>query len=345
MYNGNVGGVSGGNNNIQWSRQLADKLDEADGKKDGKINASVWNGYLSSMGSRGNRIKNYITVDNASRSFNYYDTQKDAGKVEWDNWETKFNEYTNKSGENSDSSNPVKNHPADNDAGTVKSGRLSGLEGKEVHTFKPVRNADGTFEFKEIRATVTSDDNKSSVSGGGTESSEVSRGTVVTNGKETEVRAYAPVVKSDGTAETDNNFPQALTNAKDIPAQYAKKDGFYSRFVNDGEVFNDGALSLRFTMKKDADGTVTYSGKDIQGTPVTVKVTHNSDGTTRLDITEFGNSKKTQIVDTETGTLLYGQGNDGEQTFFNADGSETVYDKANKLLRTIPAFEGFPAQT
>ncbi len=40
MYNGDVGGVSGGNN-AQWNKKLAEQLDAADGKKDGKISASV----------------------------------------------------------------------------------------------------------------------------------------------------------------------------------------------------------------------------------------------------------------------------------------------------------------
>ena len=64
MYNGDVGGVSGGNNNIHWNRNLAEKLDAADGKKDGKINASVWNSFLDKVGSSGNRINNFINIDN-----------------------------------------------------------------------------------------------------------------------------------------------------------------------------------------------------------------------------------------------------------------------------------------
>lgn len=92
MYNGNVGGISGGNQNVQWSRQLAEELDAADGKKDGKISANNWNVFLTKMGSKGNKISNYITVDNAVRSFNFYESKKDAGKVDWNNWEEKYNE-------------------------------------------------------------------------------------------------------------------------------------------------------------------------------------------------------------------------------------------------------------
>ena len=89
MYNGDVGGVSGGNN-AQWNKKLADQLDAADGKKDGKISASVWNGFIKHTGSSGNKIKWSITVDNASKSFSYYDAKKDAGKVDWDNWEDMY---------------------------------------------------------------------------------------------------------------------------------------------------------------------------------------------------------------------------------------------------------------
>lgn len=80
--------------NVLWSRQLADKLDAADGQKDGKIDASVWNSYLTSMGSNGNKISNYITVDNASRSFDYYAAKKDAGNNSWKQWDETFDKYS-----------------------------------------------------------------------------------------------------------------------------------------------------------------------------------------------------------------------------------------------------------
>lgn len=76
---------------IQWSRRLAEQLDAADGKKDGKISASVWNSFLEKMGSNGNRIKNFINIDSAARSFNFYDNKKDLGKVDWhNNWESVY---------------------------------------------------------------------------------------------------------------------------------------------------------------------------------------------------------------------------------------------------------------
>lgn len=102
MYNGDVGGVSGGNNNIHWNRNLAEKLDAADGKKDGKINASVWNSFLDKVGSSGNRINNFINIDNASKSFNYYDTKKDSGKVQWDNWESMYNDFVSSNAKTQD---------------------------------------------------------------------------------------------------------------------------------------------------------------------------------------------------------------------------------------------------
>lgn len=92
MYNRDVNGVNGGNN-AQWNKKLAEQLDMADGKKDGKISANVWNEYLNSVGSTGNKIKNFINVNNAEKSFNYYQTKKDNGKADWSNWETKLNDF------------------------------------------------------------------------------------------------------------------------------------------------------------------------------------------------------------------------------------------------------------
>jgi len=104
MYNGDVGNVSGGNN-IQWNQQLAKKLDAADGKVDGKIDASIWNSFIDKVGSRGNKIKNFINIDNASKSFNFYDKKKDAGKVDWNNWENMYNDYVNKGKADIDNAN------------------------------------------------------------------------------------------------------------------------------------------------------------------------------------------------------------------------------------------------
>lgn len=92
MSGNNISGI-GGAGNTQWSRQLAEQLDAADGKKDGKISANNWNVFLKAMGSSGNKISNYITVDNAVRSFNFYEKKKDVNtNTEWNKWEDKFNE-------------------------------------------------------------------------------------------------------------------------------------------------------------------------------------------------------------------------------------------------------------
>ena len=92
MSTGEVGGISGGKD-IQWNKQLAGQLDAADGKKDGKIDASIWNGFLDKAGSSGNRIKTSISVDKAAASLNYYDKSKDAGKVDWNDWQGIYNDF------------------------------------------------------------------------------------------------------------------------------------------------------------------------------------------------------------------------------------------------------------
>ncbi len=97
MYNGDVSGVSGGNN-TPWNKKLAEQLDEADGKKDGKISANIWNGFIKHTGSSGNKIKWSINVENAAKSFSYYDTTKDSGKVDWNCWEQMYVSFSGKSG-------------------------------------------------------------------------------------------------------------------------------------------------------------------------------------------------------------------------------------------------------
>ena len=50
--------------------KLAQKLDAADGKQDGKISASVWNSFVQDKG--GKSIKNYIEVESAMNSLTSY---------------------------------------------------------------------------------------------------------------------------------------------------------------------------------------------------------------------------------------------------------------------------------
>ena len=98
MFNGDVGGVSGGNNNVQWNKQLAEELDAADGKKDGKISASIWNNFIDKSGSNGNKINKFINVETASKSLDFYARKKDVGneKVDWSNWQEMLSEINKK---------------------------------------------------------------------------------------------------------------------------------------------------------------------------------------------------------------------------------------------------------
>lgn len=96
MYNGNVGGVSGGNENVRWSRELAEQLDAADGQKDGIIKKNIWDGFLKQAGSSGNTVKWGISIENAMKSFEYYDKKKDVGKVDWGNWQAMLDKFTGK---------------------------------------------------------------------------------------------------------------------------------------------------------------------------------------------------------------------------------------------------------
>lgn len=110
MIIGDVGGVSDGNN-IPWNKKLAEELDAADGKKDGKINANIWNDFMKSTGSKGNKIKNFINLNNAERSLNFYDKKKDAGKVDWGNWETLLNNFKVEKGLAVEQTEPVQDDP------------------------------------------------------------------------------------------------------------------------------------------------------------------------------------------------------------------------------------------
>ena len=95
MYMGDVSGV-GSNDNIKWSKKLVeelDKLDDANGKADGKIKKDIWNGFLKKAGSKGNAIQRFIKLHEAEKSFDYYASKKDVGVVDWQNWENILNEY------------------------------------------------------------------------------------------------------------------------------------------------------------------------------------------------------------------------------------------------------------
>lgn len=150
------------------------------------------------------------------------------------------------------------------------------------------------------------------------------------------------------------NLPQPLANAKDIPEKSRLRDPFYFQFVKDGEIF-EGAFAILFSTREqradgpvlrrnvttEEDGSLTYVGTDMANTPVKVNVKHNPDGTTMLKITESTRTEpnKIQIVDSESGTLLYDKYTDGTQTFYNADGSQSIYNENNVLLHRTKPFE------
>ena len=98
MFKNDFGRVSSGNSNVQWNKKLAEELDAADGKNDGKISASIWNDFMKSTGSSGNKIKSFINLNNAERSLNFYDKKKDAGKVDWTNWESMLDNFKQEKG-------------------------------------------------------------------------------------------------------------------------------------------------------------------------------------------------------------------------------------------------------
>ena len=102
MKIGETGAVNGGNDNVKWSKQLADKLDEADGKKDGKIDANIWNSFLGDNKSKGNKINRFINLNRAEVSFDYYLKKKDndVEGLDWNNWKEMFNVFIDKYNKN-----------------------------------------------------------------------------------------------------------------------------------------------------------------------------------------------------------------------------------------------------
>ena len=52
------------------AKEIFNALDAADGKKDGKINKSIWNEFAAA--AEGNTIKNYIEEENAIKAIERY---------------------------------------------------------------------------------------------------------------------------------------------------------------------------------------------------------------------------------------------------------------------------------
>ena len=146
MKNGDVGGVSGGNN-ISWSKDLAKRLDKKDEKEDNKISANVWNDFLTSIGSSGKRISNFITVEDAERSFKYYQSKKDAGKdIAWGKVDDLMNKYETSKAEGT----PEKPSEAP-EAQPSETGTPSAKAPSETKTYDKGR----TFEVKEENGAKT----------------------------------------------------------------------------------------------------------------------------------------------------------------------------------------------
>ena len=62
------------NNQVKFnSNSIARELDAKDGKIDGKIQKNIWNEYAEEQG--GNKIKNFINIDNAIASINTYNAR------------------------------------------------------------------------------------------------------------------------------------------------------------------------------------------------------------------------------------------------------------------------------
>lgn len=72
-----------GGNRRQIAENLFNKLDAKDGSTDQKINASVWNSFVSANGT-GRTIRNFIEKDNAMRSIMTYLTRKSDAETSID---------------------------------------------------------------------------------------------------------------------------------------------------------------------------------------------------------------------------------------------------------------------
>ena len=77
----------------QWNaKPLAERLYAADDNTDGKIIDAILNNYLKPIDSTSNSIDNYITVDDAERSLDFYNNTPDIGNPNTD-WDTDINDY------------------------------------------------------------------------------------------------------------------------------------------------------------------------------------------------------------------------------------------------------------
>ena len=123
--------------------QLAQQLDAADGKKDGKISASVWNSFVDGKGGKG--IKNYINVENAMNSITSYAVKNSQSSG------TKINDLMDKWINNSPALDPnppkADPNPPASEAGSKK---LKAIEAKYPNNAgRTIKIGDFTYEHDE----------------------------------------------------------------------------------------------------------------------------------------------------------------------------------------------------
>ena len=246
-----------------WNaRTLADNLDAADGKKDGKISASIWNNYLKTIGSTGNRINNYITVDNAERSLNYYKTTKDLNNTDakWNNWNMDKKDYM-PDVPSKDENPPAKTDPIEQAAPPEKSDppANSTLDAifntkSEENAGKKVTNGDGTaYEYDNngyIKSVYDKDCNKT-------------REIVYYNGTLALYDDYEYDAKGNMTREISRGYDGSVWHYFDYEYDekgnmtreiYRKDDGSVS-FYYDCEYDEQGNMTRKIS--RDADGSVS----------------------------------------------------------------------------------------
>ena len=291
-----------------WNaRTLADNLDAADGKKDGKISASIWNNYLKTIGSTGNRINNYITVDNAERSLNYYKTTKDLNNTDakWNNWNMDKKDYM-PSVPSKDENPPAKTDPIEQAAPPEKSDppANSTLDAifntkSEENAGKKVTNGDGTAYEYDNNGYI-----KSVYDNDGNETRYISRdadGSVEyyydyeydENGNNTREIMYS----ADGSVSSyyDSEYDEKGNNTRDITYS---ADGNVEHYI-DYEYDENGNMTREIYRDKDGSVRTSYwdyvydnNGKE------TRRICRKADGNVHgyLDTEYDNNGKQTRMI-------------------------------------------------
>ena len=267
MQNGEIGGVYG-SNNISWNKKLAQELDAADGKKDGKISASIWNSFMNHTGSSGNKIKNFININNAAKSLNYYDTKKDAGKVDWDNWESMYESFTDKKDASAAQETTVKPEisstvPAAGDGSEVTASTNNAPE-KPQQT-SPQQHADFENALKETKYMESFTDVNTFLNEGGFGKEG--------NGLQDENGLHYILDKNGGSTYMNDkgesvricSFESMFVSPGGTMVSYSNSKG------NSNKVFYDkdgNPVQGSLTVKQDDGGLITYDFKYEAGKPV-----------------------------------------------------------------------------